>query len=132
MSSGYQRMKFFLHGAGYRTGLAVADDAKIDFAQGNNFCCRTADKNLVGDIELIARDGLLDYGIAQIPRQGDEAVASYSFQNAGARRGVDDLVAVLITNHKEVLAGTLSHVTIGTQHDCLIESGTYRFRLRQN
>ena len=100
MSSGYQCMKFFLHGAGYRTGLAVADDAKINFAQANDFCCRAADKNLVGDVKLIAGDGLLDHGIAQVPRQCDEAVASYSFQNAGARRGVDDLVAVFITTTK--------------------------------
>ena len=63
MAAVHQFVEFVLQGAGYGSGLAVADGAEINFAQRDHFGGRAADKNFVGDIELVARDRLLDNGI---------------------------------------------------------------------
>jgi hypothetical protein len=47
-------VELLLQGAGYGTSLAIADDAEIYFAQGNDFRRRAAHKNFVGNIKLIA------------------------------------------------------------------------------
>src|SRR5208282_2600092 len=93
MPSLHQFVEFMLQGAGYRASLTVADDTKVNFAQRNHFRRRAAHKNFVGDIELIARDGFFNYGVAQIARQCDQTVASNALENPGSRGSADDLVA---------------------------------------
>src|SRR4029077_216447 len=90
----HQFVELLLQGAGYGTSLAIADDAKINFAQTNDFRRRAAHKDFVGDIKLIAREGFLDHGVAKTPSQCDQAVASDAFQNPRPRRGVDNLISV--------------------------------------
>ena len=104
MAAVYQLVEFVLQGARDWAGFAVADGAEIDFAQGDDLGRCAADENLVGNIKLIAGDGLLDDGVTQVAGERDEAVASDAFENSGARGGGDSFVAIVTavftTNYK--------------------------------
>src|ERR1019366_8140416 len=134
--SAHYFVELLLQSAGYRTSLAVADDAEINFAQRHDFRRRTAHKHFVGNIKLIARDGLFHHGVARIPSQRDHGVASDALENPCPRRGIDDFISHVVPNvvpnDEEIFAGALGHVSIGPQHDGLIEAGAMGLGLGQN
>ena len=69
-----------------RPHLARADDAKVNLAQGDDFGGGAAHKHFVRDVQLVARDGLLDHVIAQVAGERDERVARDAFENVGRGR----------------------------------------------
>ena len=56
MSAADDGLKFPLHCPRNRAHLAFPNHTEINLAQRNAFCSRAADKHLVGDIQLVARD----------------------------------------------------------------------------
>ena len=65
-----------------RTRFPSADRSKINFTQSNHLGCRSANKHLICDIQLVARNGFFNNGVAQIRSQGDKGVACDAFQPA--------------------------------------------------
>src|ERR1700692_1574932 len=123
-----QFVELLLQGAGYRPSLASSNEAEINLAQRNDLCRRAADKNFVGDIELIAGYRFFYDRVTEIASQYDQAVARDALENSGARRGDNNVVA----NNKKIFAGALGNITIGAEHDRLIKTGALRFSFRQN
>ena len=59
----------------HRSGLAITHPAEVDLTQADHLGRRTADKDLIRGIELIARDGLLEHIVAQVLGNGMDGVA---------------------------------------------------------
>ena len=60
MASAGEVLKFRLQGASDRPGFSIADGAEINLAQADDFGSGAADEDFISDVELIARDRLLD------------------------------------------------------------------------
>ena len=110
MASAGEFVKFSLQCASHRAGLSVADGAEIDLAQPNHFSGSAADEYFVRNIELVARNRLLDYGVTEVVCQRDQTIASNAFEYRCARRGVN----YVVTHHENIFAGTLGHVALGS------------------
>src|SRR5574341_1796674 len=67
-------MKCLLDLLGHRAGFAAADHTVVDLAQANAFRSGATYEHFIGDIELIARDSLLDHAISQVARKGDDGI----------------------------------------------------------
>jgi hypothetical protein len=66
MPPGREPFEGILHSSRDWAGFSRANDAEINFAQSDYFRCGTTNENLIGNIELIARDRLLDNFISSV------------------------------------------------------------------
>src|SRR5664279_4981873 len=97
-------------------GLAVADKDAVDRADRRNLRSRTGEEDFVGNVEQFPRNGLLRDREAEMPGDGEHAVAG----NAGEgrvcqRRGVEHAVA----HHEDVLPRAFAHQPVDVKSNAL-------------
>lgn len=71
MLAAHQLFELLLDGSRYRSHLSGSDFAPIDLTEGNNLGSGSADEDFVGDIQLVAGDGLFFHFVAEIARESD-------------------------------------------------------------
>ena len=94
----------------------AADRDLVHRADRRDLRRRAGEEELVGDVQHLARDALLDDLDALAPRQGDDGVARDPGQDRGdeGRRDQDALL-----DEEEVLAAALGEVPFGIEGDPL-------------
>ncbi len=83
-------MEGFLDLAGNGAHAPDADGAEVHLADGDALGGRAAHEQLIGDVKLVARNGLLKRFDAQVGAQGQDGMARDAFQD-GRGEGCDDL-----------------------------------------
>src|SRR5258705_3986959 len=106
MSSAGQFIECLLQFPGDRAGLSVADGTEIDFAQANHFGGSAAHEDLVGNVELVARNGLFDNVVAEVARQRNQAVAGDALEYRAAGHGVNHTIA----HYEDIFASAFGNV----------------------
>src|SRR5690606_27643215 len=96
---------------GDRAATADADLPAVDFANRGDLRGGAGEEGLVGDVDLIAGDALLDPRHAQLFGQGQHGGAGDAVEAGSDFRGVEHAVL----DQEDVLAGTLGHVAFRVQ-----------------
>src|SRR5919112_4525399 len=108
-----------------RTDGAGGDGPEIHFSDADHFRRGAREEHLVGVVQAVAHQALLDHIDSGVARECDYGVTGDAFQNPRDRRGRD--AAAL--HEKEVLPGALRDVALGIEHDRVVEAETDGFRL---
>src|ERR1035437_9815654 len=109
-------------------GFTVADDNAVHGADGGNFSGRAGEKDFVGDVEHLARNGLLADRIAQMAGDGYGAVPSDAGESRVAKLGG---VNYAVAHHKDVFAGSLADEAVdveGNAFDVAVDGGFHADR----
>src|SRR5665648_175612 len=118
----------FLQCKGNRSTDTAPNGTEINLANRDTFCCTSTHKDLVSDIKLIARYGLLDHLVLHIGCNSNETIAGNSFQNSSSRGGMKLFTA----NDENILTSTFSDISLRIQHNSLIESQADRLSFCQH
>src|SRR5262245_66123217 len=68
---------------GNGSGSTLADAAVVQFPNGGNFCGRSGEKDLVGNVELVAGDQSLFHGNPLLGEELENRMTCDAFQNVG-------------------------------------------------
>ena len=118
-----------LHRARDLARLAGADRVVVDLTHRHQLGRRAGHVDLVGEVELGAREVALDDGEAEVAGDRDRRLAVDPVEDRrGLRRRVDDALA----DDEEVLARSLAHVAVRVEQDRLLVAGLVRLDLRQH
>src|SRR5690606_12928509 len=101
---------------GDRAAAAAADLAAVDLADRRHLGGRAGEEDLVGDVQLVARDAALLDRDAAVAGQHQDRLARDAGEHGGQRRRAQDAVA----HEEEVLAARLGDEPLGVQHDGLV------------
>jgi hypothetical protein len=101
---------------GDRAARALPDFVMVHRADRRDLRRRAGKKELVGDVEHLAREGLLLDFVAALLGQRDDRIARDAVEDRGVGRGGVDRA---VFDEKEVLAAPLRELAVHRQHDAL-------------
>src|SRR5690606_30187724 len=113
---------------GDRAAAADADLATVELANRSDLGSGAGEEGLVGNVDLVAGDALLDDLDTQLARQSQHGAAGDAVQAGGDFRGVDHAVL----DDEDVLAGAFGHVAFRIEQQRLVGTGRHRFLQRQH
>src|SRR5438552_11412832 len=117
-----------LDGLGHRARLAGADGAAVELADRRHLRRGAGEEALVGDVEVVPREALGVYLVAQALRQLDHRAA----RDAGERRGELGLPEGPILDHEDILAGAFGNKAVDVEQQALVVAVLRRLQRREH